>query len=81
MENSEIPEGGIVVGADGPPFATRAVKWAVEQAVLERRPLVLAHGIGTPEIHWMGWSGPTAPSDRLTGWSSPIAKRRCAPCR
>lgn len=56
MENAEIPAGGIVVGADGSPFATRAVVWAAEQAVLEHRPLVLAHGMGAQESHWMGQS-------------------------
>lgn len=36
-----IEPGSIVVGADGSPDADRAVAWAVEQAALERRPLLV----------------------------------------
>ncbi|MET0997186.1 MAG: universal stress protein, partial [Marmoricola sp.] len=37
--------GTIVVGIDGSPSADRALQWAVEQAVAERRALTLAHTI------------------------------------
>jgi nucleotide-binding universal stress UspA family protein len=56
MQSPEIPTGSIVVGVDGSPSSARAVTWSVEQAVAERRPLVLAHGMGSVENHWMGQS-------------------------
>jgi nucleotide-binding universal stress UspA family protein len=56
MENPEIPAGGILAGVDGSPSSARAVAWAVDQALAEDRPLVLAHGMGPVESHWMGQS-------------------------
>lgn len=56
MQTPEIPAGGVVVGADGSASSARAVTWAVEQAVLEHRPLLLAHGMGSAEGHWMAQS-------------------------
>lgn len=56
METPEIPAGAIVAGVDGSASSTRAVTWAVDQAVAEDRPLVLALGMGPPESHWMGQS-------------------------
>src|SRR3954451_3748999 len=37
--------GSIVVGVDGSPHASRALRWAVHQAVSEHRPLTLAHAV------------------------------------
>jgi len=56
MENPDLPAGGVVAAVDGSPSSTRAVAWAVDQAVVENRPLVLAHGMGPVESHWMGQS-------------------------
>ncbi len=39
-----VPAGSIVVGVDGSEHAGRALEWAAAEAVLEHRPLVLAHG-------------------------------------
>ena len=44
MENSLIPSGTVVVGVDGSPSCERALDWAVDHAVRERRQLTLAHG-------------------------------------
>ncbi len=41
--------GRIVVGVDGSEHAARALRWAVEQAVLENRGLVLVHAIAPTE--------------------------------
>lgn len=46
METTEIPSGSILVGVDGSSSAARALEWAIDQAVLERRPLTLVHGAG-----------------------------------
>ena len=46
METTEIPSGSILVGVDGSDSAERALEWAIDQAVLERRPLTLVHGAG-----------------------------------
>lgn len=46
METTEIPSGSILVGVDGSPSAQRALEWAIDQAMLERRPLTLVHGAG-----------------------------------
>lgn len=45
MENSVIPSGTVVVGVDGSPSCERALDWAVDHAVRERRQLTLAHGL------------------------------------
>ena len=42
-----VPAGTIVVGIDGSGSADQALAWAVEQAVLERRPLTVAHALET----------------------------------
>ncbi len=47
-----------MVGVDGSPDGERALDWAIEQAALERRPLVLAHAL-------QPWGFPTSGS--LTG--------------
>lgn len=44
--------GAIVVGVDDTALAGRAVGWATEQAVLERRPLLLVHASGAVTSAW-----------------------------
>lgn len=39
------PAGSIVVGVDGSPASHHALRWAVGQAALERRPLVILHAM------------------------------------
>lgn len=46
MEITEVPAGSILVGVDGSSAADQALDWAIDQAVLERRPLTLVHGAG-----------------------------------
>lgn len=46
MENTRIPPGTVVVGIDGSPSSDRALDWAIDLAVRERRQLTLAHGDG-----------------------------------
>lgn len=52
MENTLIPSGTVVVGIDGSPGSERALDWAVDQAVRERRQLTLAHGIDASGFVW-----------------------------
>lgn len=52
-----IPSGTIVVGVDGSPSAEQALEWAIDQAVLEHRPLTLAHGIAQAQSAWMTTPG------------------------
>jgi nucleotide-binding universal stress UspA family protein len=53
MENTLIPQGTIVVGMDGSSSAGRALDWAIEQAVRERRQLTLAHGVDPAGSVWL----------------------------
>lgn len=48
----EVPAGSIVVGIDGSACGERALDWAVHQASLEHRPLMLLHATGVLEHHW-----------------------------
>jgi len=57
MQTTDIPPGSIVVGVDGSTSAVHAVAWAADQAVLEHRPLTLAHGTGHLDGVWMAQSG------------------------
>lgn len=41
-----VPPGTITVGVDGSESATRAVRWAADQAALEHRPLLIVHAMG-----------------------------------
>lgn len=52
-----IPAGSIVVGVDGSESGTRALDWATNQALLEHRPLTLAHGLGPAGLAWAGQVG------------------------
>ncbi|MBB3041870.1 universal stress protein [Nocardioides sp. LMS-CY] len=51
-ENTLIPPGTVVVGIDGSPSSDRALDWAIDQAVRERRQLTLAHGIDPAGVAW-----------------------------
>ncbi|MCR1783276.1 universal stress protein [Nocardioides carbamazepini] len=52
-----IAPDSIVVATDGSDDADRAVRWAAEQAFLERRPLALMTAIGTPGLPASTWGG------------------------
>lgn len=52
MESTRIPQDTVVVGIDGSDGSERALDWAVAQAVLERCPLTLAHGIDAAGVVW-----------------------------
>jgi nucleotide-binding universal stress UspA family protein len=52
-----IPSGTIVVGVDGSSSAERALEWAIEQAVLEHRPLTIAYGVGSAQTVWIDQAG------------------------
>jgi nucleotide-binding universal stress UspA family protein len=55
MEISSVPHGSLVVGVDGSDASERALLWAVDQADLEHRPLVLTHAVSpTAATTWMG---------------------------
>lgn len=59
MENTHLPEGSIVVGVDGSPCSDRALDWAVGQAVMEHRPLVILHAadvLGPGHSAWLDGS-------------------------
>lgn len=43
METTVIPSGTVVVGIDGSPSSERALDWAVDHALRERRQLTLVH--------------------------------------
>jgi nucleotide-binding universal stress UspA family protein len=67
MENSVIPPGTIVVGVDGSESAGRALEWAVDEAVRERRQVTLAHGVDPARAAWADSAGadPQAMQDAL----------------
>ena len=48
METQHLPTGCVVVGIDAAQLTDRALDWAADHAALERRHLLLVHGIGTP---------------------------------
>jgi nucleotide-binding universal stress UspA family protein len=45
----KLPHGSVVVGVYGSAQSNDALLWAVDQAVLEHRPLVIAHATGRPQ--------------------------------
>ncbi|MCW2845492.1 MAG: UspA domain protein [Nocardioides sp.] len=57
MDKTVIPSGSVVVGVDGSSAAARALDWAIDQAVLEHRPLTLAHGVGPGQSAWVNQAG------------------------
>ncbi len=54
---STATHGRIVVGVDGSEHAARALRWAVDQAVLENRGLTLVNVIAPSEADWLEASG------------------------
>lgn len=57
MDTTELPSGAIVVGVDGSDSAASALSWALEQAVAERRALVLAHAVSPRDLAWLDPNG------------------------
>ena len=53
-----IKPGSIIVGVDGSTDAERALRWAAEQASLERRPLAVVTAAGAEQGGAVTWSGP-----------------------
>lgn len=71
MDN--IPSGSIVVAADGSADADRAVRWAAEQAFLERRPLIVltvARALHPVDAAGVGASYAIPTADLLRGAAS-----------
>ena len=52
-----IPAGTVTVGLDGSLSAGRALGWAIDQAVLEHRPLTLVHAIAPEGAVWLDPEG------------------------
>jgi len=57
MDTQHLPTGCIVVGVDAAQPTDRALDWAGDQAMLERRHLLLVHGTGTPLAAGTTWAG------------------------
>lgn len=55
MTRFGVPPGSIVVGVDGSEDSERAVRWAAEQALLERRQLALAHSTDHAALRNIPW--------------------------
>ena len=59
MEYTRVPTGSIVVGVDGSSHSDHALDWAVGEAVLEKRPLVVLHAmdlLGPGQAMWLDTS-------------------------
>lgn len=52
-----IKPGSIIVGVDGSADAERALRWAAEQASLERRPLAVVTAAGIDQVQAVTWAG------------------------
>jgi len=52
-----IEPGSIIVGVDGSADAERALRWAAEQASLERRPLAVVTAAGIDQVRAVTWAG------------------------
>ena len=57
MRINELPAGTIAVGVDGSESSKRALAYAIDQAVAERRPLTLVHAVGAAEALWLDREG------------------------
>lgn len=55
--NPDIESGSIIVGVDGSADADRALRWAAEQASLERRRLVVVAAAGLDQVRAVTWAG------------------------
>jgi nucleotide-binding universal stress UspA family protein len=51
---SNITHPGVVVGVDGSPFATTAVRWAAQEAAMRNVPLTIVHVVATQGLVWPG---------------------------
>ena len=49
---SHITHPGVVVGADGSPFATNAIRWAAHEAAMRHVPLTIVHVVTTQGLVW-----------------------------
>jgi nucleotide-binding universal stress UspA family protein len=52
-----IEPGSIIVGVDGSADAERALRWAAEQASLQRRPLAVVTAAGIDQVRAVTWAG------------------------
>jgi nucleotide-binding universal stress UspA family protein len=57
MQITKLPAGTIAVGVDGSEPSTHALRYAIDQAVAERRPLTLVHAVGAAEALWLDQEG------------------------
>jgi len=57
MDTTSAPAGSIVVGVDGSASGGRALGWAVDQALAEKRPLTLVHAVSPAGAVWMDQAG------------------------
>ena len=57
IPHPSVPVGSIVVGVDGSESGARALDWAITQALLEHRPLTLAHGLAPAAMAGAGEVG------------------------
>lgn len=74
---TQIQPGSIVAAADGSADADQAVRWAAEQAALERRPLVVFTAVRQSPAMVGAWPGPTyvCPADELGAAAQTVADR------
>lgn len=49
---SHITHRGVVVGADGSPFATNAIRWAAHEAAMRNVALTIVHVVSTQGLVW-----------------------------
>jgi nucleotide-binding universal stress UspA family protein len=55
MTRYGVPPGSVVVGVDGSEDSERAVAWAAQQSVLERRPLAIVHSSEQVALRDTAW--------------------------
>lgn len=73
-----VTPGSIVCAVDGSPDGGRALRWATEQAALERRPLTVVTAAGLDEVGALSWAGAAGtlaiPADELLARVTSIAE-------
>lgn len=57
MDTSAVPAGTIVVGVDGSPSGERALRWAIDQAIVENRDLTVVHALLVGDTAWLAQAG------------------------
>jgi nucleotide-binding universal stress UspA family protein len=57
MQVNGLPAGTVAVGVDGSPASRQALRFAIDQAVSERRPLTLVHAVGGVGSVWIDQNG------------------------